>query len=890
MIAELLSSSRHARRHAFDDLAPDRESAYAARDVLAFDADGSVRARAAFFLAHAPSEIAAPALRDALYDEMPLVRHAATRALATQSDLAAVPRLTRMSAEDPIWWVRRAAIVSVTSLSGQACVPMLRAALEDPFWRVRHAAVRALIALGEGDLGPATSERSAGAIAYVQKRLGIVTQGLAGPTEVLNSIVAQLDPDPAVVTARVDRGEAVSPAFLVECLGDPHEALRVTARKRLARSHDARALELALLWLEDVRIPHAAETVVSLLDGLDAEDVAPLLDRALTTETPGAACWAASYVALTRDVSRLPRLLELARAERPQIRRAATAALGAFDDDAALDALADALSDADEDVVRAAAGVLLEHRDPRAQHALARVSVDTPDALLRRVLVAAADVREDLPALRDASRDSDAHVRAIAIGARARRDDIGDDEREHLMSDPDPWVRRAVVDEPHAEQVLTSDPQPSLRRAAFSLVSDRRRASALAAASDDPWLRTRAAALLDARGLLVLSRDRSSAVRAAAADALEALEDEVVADVLRDASSDEMRIAAYAHLSRGCDEDALARLRGARETESAAVQAWLDDALSAFGAARPPVTLVERTRPAPTHVRALGATGVRASPLVISGVGSLPTVAYAEALDAGCNLFFWEPRYHALGRMLTGHRDAQLIAGTYHASERAIVSDVERTLRRLRRDALDVFLLFWVRSPARVDAATFAVLSRLKKEGKVRAIGFSTHHRDLAREAIAARGWDVVMTRHSAAHPGAEDALFPLAHTKNVGVLTFSALSYGRILTDSIPAADAYRYCLSQEGVSACLSAPRARSELRENLEVLARPTLPAARQAELRAHGRVVREDSRDFAHTVRRHPLTLADARPSVERLRDWLSQEDERDIRAEATGRST
>ena len=227
MIAALLSSSRHVRRHAFEGLAQGEESAYAARDVLAFDADASVRARAAFFLGRSPSFIAAPVLRDALYDEMPLVRHAAIRALAMQGDTVAIPRLTRLATEDPIWWVRRAAIVSVVTLSGSACVPMLRAALEDPFWRVRHGAVRALIALGEADPGPATSERSAGALAYVRKRLGRLAGSLAGPTEAHNSIVAQMDPDPAVVTARLDRGEhrdARVPRRVPP--GDPHEALR----------------------------------------------------------------------------------------------------------------------------------------------------------------------------------------------------------------------------------------------------------------------------------------------------------------------------------------------------------------------------------------------------------------------------------------------------------------------------------------------------------------------------------------------------------------------------------------------------------------------------------------------------------------------------------------
>lgn len=892
MIEALLSSSRHERRRAFDAMVPDAESAYAARDVLAFDDDANVRARAAWFLGRAPHTIAAPALRDALHDEMPLVRHAAVRALTMQADRASIARLERIVVEEPVWWVRRAAIVAVTSVAKEASISTLRAALDDPFWRVRHAAVRALLALGQPDaerlmsqVGRPTSERSAGAIAYLNKRFGLAKQSLEGPTEVPNAIVALLDPDPAVVTARVERGDVVSPAFLVECLGDPHEALRATAKKRLAAAPDARTLELALLWLEEPRIPHAAETVISLLDDLDAEHVGPLLDHALEGEAQGATCWAASYVGLAGDESRLPRLLVLARAARAQVRRVALAALGAFSDARVTPALRHALADADPDVVRIAAHALLDRRDPAAADALASTSTDTPDVLLRRLLVMAADARADVTALERALDDHDALVRSTALGALVAHDALDAAQQERFASDPDPWVRAAVLDAGRAERVLAADPQPALRRSAFSLVRDRRKAGALAATSRDPWLRARAAALLDPRveaelrTLLVLARDPVRAVRAAAADRLDragdldALLDRALATETRD----ELRIAALAHRARAFDDATLARLRSAREGESPAVRAWIDDVLSGFAPSRP-VVESSRAERRPVAVareqRALGGTGMHVSPLAISGAGNLAPRAYLDAMHAGCNIFFWEPRYQALGSMLRRSRDARVIAGTYHASAHAIVADVERSLRRLRRDVLDVFLLFWVRSPARVSEESFAVLSRLKEQGKIRAAGFSTHDRAIACSAIQAHPWDVIMTRHSAAHPGAEDAVLPLARAKNVGVLGFSAVSYGRLLTDTISATDAYRYSLSQPAISACVSAPRSAGELTQNLAVLEDASLSLDRQAELRAHGRTVREESRDFGHTIRRHPLTLADATPNLER---WLDHED-------------
>src|SRR5262249_11438544 len=114
--------------------------------------------------------------------------------------------------------------------------------------------------------------------------------------------------------------------------------------------------------------------------------------------------------------------------------------------------------------------------------------------------------------------------------------------------------------------------------------------------------------------------------------------------------------------------------------------------------------------------------------------------------------------------------------------------------------------------------------------------------------------WDVVMCRLSAAHPGAERSLLPAAAAAGAGVIAFSALSYGRLLAPGVTAADCYRYCLSQPGVSVCLSAPRRWRELCENLTVLERPALAEADIERLRAHGRRVHEANRAFSALVHR------------------------------------
>ncbi len=357
----------------------------------------------------------------------------------------------------------------------------------------------------------------------------------------------------------------------------------------------------------------------------------------------------------------------------------------------------------------------------------------------------------------------------------------------------------------------------------------------------------------------------------------------------READHDQ-RASAFTWLLRRADDAAFAHLCHALRdpSEPAPVAAHLE-ALTlvfpdeAFEAApdlahrrplppAPPPATAPRPRPLPARsqaLRPLGATGLSVSPLVLSGAHGVPASALAEAREAGVNAFFWEPRYAELTRFLrsrrAGREDLVVIAGTYHAGAEAIRRDVERARSRLRTDRIDVFLLFWVRSRERLSREDFEALASLRDEGKIRTFGFSTHDRAICREALAETNWPVVMTRHSAAHPGAEESVLPAASAQGTGVLTFTATAYGRLLRP-VPgddpeapvasAADCYRYSLSQPGVSACLCAPRSRKELLEDLAVLAAPRLAPEVASSLRAHGERVRAHHRRFDALVRRGP----------------------------------
>jgi hypothetical protein len=278
--------------------------------------------------------------------------------------------------------------------------------------------------------------------------------------------------------------------------------------------------------------------------------------------------------------------------------------------------------------------------------------------------------------------------------------------------------------------------------------------------------------------------------------------------------------------------------------------------------ATPPEDPIDAVSGPPTRARRLGQGGPAVSPLGLSGHYGLPVEGFVRAFEAGVNLMFWEPGYDTMTRFVTrlsppGRAAIHFVAGTFEADGDRVRRDAERALRSLGVEQLAVFLLFWVRSWARVSDDVLAALEALRDAGKVASFGLSTHQRGLAVEALE-QGWDPVMVRHSAAHRKAEAEIFPRAAALGAGLITFNATCYGRLLGPPDPggtalAADCYRYSLAQPGVAACLSAPATLDELDQDLGALRHPGLSEERVVALRARGDVVYRDDVVFRRLVR-------------------------------------
>lgn len=895
MLLELCHFERWTRRAAAERLPLHSAVAlHALRRTLFHDPDATVRAAAATRFSQVSDgsdelvrrEVASW-LCDAAMDATPLVREAALRAVARLSTrhfervmpTSAEVLFTRLALHDATWWVRRAAVLALFALRGAEALETLRRVLGDPFWRVRHTAVQALLSIGEADpslrgailrVSPELPSLMQAGLWYLRARWQPQLEVHAFPTppppdeELAN-------PDPAVVTARLRARppESLDPLELVPLLADPHMPLRVLAAQRLRTRPSLPALRAALPLLEIPGAPHAVETVSDLLDRL-GRPARILCEEILRAAAPpsGAVIWASRYAATVEALDLRATLLEQLRADHDVAARVALIeALNSLtqpdatraEKEQLVAALLICLHDVDV-VVRSAAAIGLARFasdfPSEIGEALWSQPLDSYGPLAACSIVEAARRSHDLTRLGHAAQTLHPLPRIKALDALCRLQALSDAQLATCLVHPDPAVRCAVLRAASPAvwlRTLEEEIDPLLRRRALSLLLIQRKtlskeqcrsAAALCSAAHDVWLRTRGCALLDAQdgadrpALMELLRDTNLAVRAAAASQFELAGDEDLFAELR--------------------EELLQNPPFPVETEltSLRTRRALNDPATAIGAPR----------------RMLGRTGIAVSPLGLSGAYDPPPVAMRQALRDGVNLVFWEPRYLGLARFLRrgfaenasrgggiDRKHIVIAAGSFEGDRHGIERDLAQALRRLGTDHIDLFLLLWVRSEERLSDEVRQCLRDLKAQGRIRACGFSTHHRELAERAIdvpeSERIFDVLMLRHSAAHPGAEDRLLPLCREREVGVITFSTLCYGRLLR-AASASECYRYSLEQPGVSACWSAPRSSRELRENLDVLPSLATPLADETitRLRTFGKQVREEDRRFNALLRK------------------------------------
>ncbi|HEY6888290.1 MAG TPA: aldo/keto reductase [Solirubrobacter sp.] len=209
--------------------------------------------------------------------------------------------------------------------------------------------------------------------------------------------------------------------------------------------------------------------------------------------------------------------------------------------------------------------------------------------------------------------------------------------------------------------------------------------------------------------------------------------------------------------------------------------------------------------------RNLGRTGIKVSPYALGTLMFATSVGNPDqqdsiriihkALDAGINLVDTSDAYgdseEVVGKALKGRRDDVVLATKFSrplsedpnhqgASRRWIMTAVERSLRRLQTDHIDLYQLH-VPDPDTDIEETLSALSDLIRSGKVRAVGTSNM---LVSDIVEAqwvaerRGLERFRTEqlaYSLLNRGVEREVLPVAQRHGMGTLVWGPLGQGML-------------------------------------------------------------------------------------------------------------
>lgn len=188
--------------------------------------------------------------------------------------------------------------------------------------------------------------------------------------------------------------------------------------------------------------------------------------------------------------------------------------------------------------------------------------------------------------------------------------------------------------------------------------------------------------------------------------------------------------------------------------------------------------------------------------------------AFRRGLDLGLDHLdtaemYGDGRSEALiGEAIAGRRDEVFLVSKvlpHNASRKGVRIACERSLRHLKTDRLDCYLLHW-RGPHPL-ADTFAAFEELKREGKILSWGVSNFDEDDLDEALAVAGEGLIACNQVLYHlreRAIEHAVIPWCERHGVAVTAYSPFGH-----DDFPAPGSAQGKLLAEIAAAHGATPR---------------------------------------------------------------------------------
>jgi len=171
--------------------------------------------------------------------------------------------------------------------------------------------------------------------------------------------------------------------------------------------------------------------------------------------------------------------------------------------------------------------------------------------------------------------------------------------------------------------------------------------------------------------------------------------------------------------------------------------------------------------------------------------------AVGQAIDSGITCFDTAEAYgmgvseEALARALGDRRRDVAIVTKFgvgyeemparrDSSRRRVMASIENSLRRLRTDHVDVYLVHWPDPETPLDE-TMDALDEIVRQGKARYIGVSNFRLAQIEACMRVRRIDVVQYGWNLFDRRMQAEIFPFCAAAQIGVMAYGSLAYGML-------------------------------------------------------------------------------------------------------------
>jgi hypothetical protein len=230
------------------------------------------------------------------------------------------------------------------------------------------------------------------------------------------------------------------------------------------------------------------------------------------------------------------------------------------------------------------------------------------------------------------------------------------------------------------------------------------------------------------------------------------------------------------------------------------------------------IPIADAEKKSAPEYRTLRKTGLKVTAVSMGVMNCSNPAVLLRAFDIGINFYDTADCYmrgrneEMVGQAFKGKRNKIFIQTKVHVhDEKQMRTSVERSLRRLQTDYADVLVWHGHSSPEEVsDPNLFEFMSKMKKEGKARFTGFSSHRNmaSLLKEAAKSNFHEVALVSYNFTHSKDLKEAVALAAQSGIGIVAMKtqAGGYKKAKMEGLnPHQAALKYILMDQNVSAAV-------------------------------------------------------------------------------------